>query len=98
MVGLRSQETNKFKNFFELVQKEANKQNCVFYLETGCGNGYEDDEIECENLQGWLIPQNKAQEFENVWKQRREDDTFVEFFRWCEWKKVNNRLEISFEK
>ena len=40
MLGLRTQENNKFINFFKLVQDEASKANKVFFLDFG----------ECEDI------------------------------------------------
>lgn len=38
MVGLRTLEGEKFERFFELVQKEALKRGCVFFLNSGEGH------------------------------------------------------------
>lgn len=96
MVGLRTQETSKFKNFFKLVQDRANERNCVFFLDSGDGNEFETESMEGENLQGWLVPQSKADEFEIIWRNNEEDDEWVEFFRWVEWKNQNGIIDVKF--
>lgn len=96
MLGLRTQETNKFIAFFELVQKKASEKDCVFFLESGDGNEFETDTMEGENLQGWLVPQNQAAEFEKIWKEEKEDDIWTEFFCWAEWHRKNGNIDVTF--
>ena len=38
------------------------------FLDCGEGNCFEDDNIECENLTGWLIDIDKSNEFEVIFK------------------------------
>ncbi len=64
MLGLRTQENDKFVKFFALVQKEADRLGSVFFLDCGQGKIFENNEMECEDLCGWLIPKEKAKEFE----------------------------------
>ena len=45
MQGLRTQENQKFKKFFEQVQNEAAKRNSIFFLDCGQGNIFENDFI-----------------------------------------------------
>ena len=40
MLGLRTQETNKFILFFELVQEKAKEKESVFFLDSGDGNEF----------------------------------------------------------
>lgn len=96
MLGLRTQETNKFVTFFELVQKKASEKDCVFFLDSGDGNEFETDTMEGETLQGWLVPKTKAAEFERVWKDKEEDDTWADFFCWAEWNKKNGNIDVTF--
>ena len=91
MLGLRTQETNKFISFFELVQKKAAGEKSVFFLDSGDGN-----ELEGENLQGWLIPLSKVEEFEKIWKERKEDDKFIDFFCWVEWFDNRGNIDVRF--
>jgi hypothetical protein len=64
MRGLRYPESEKFENFFTMVQSTMYKSNCVFFLDTGNGNEFETEFMEGEELVGWVIPINMADEFE----------------------------------
>ncbi len=63
MLGLRKFEGIRFERFFRLVQKEAAKQNCVFFLD--CPIGFENhlETMDCCNLCGWLIPKAQVLKF-----------------------------------
>ena len=98
MVGLRTHENSKFIAFFRLVQKAADSMGKVFFLDCGEGNQFEDETIECEDLSGWLVGKEEAEEFGKVFDANEEipekwDDcgTFVS------WKFINGQFEISFE-
>ena len=52
MVGLRTCEGEKFERFFALVQREALKQNCVFFLDSGEGHIFENENMEYSDLCG----------------------------------------------
>lgn len=73
MQGLRKQESEKFNNFFELVQHEAAKKGNVFFCDCGQGNVFENNTFECEDLCGWLIPQEKANDFEKLFLKDSDD-------------------------
>ena len=62
--GLRTNESEKFVRFFEVVQEFASKNNCVFYLDAGDGRDFEDNCFEGEDLMGWLIPKENAEVFD----------------------------------
>lgn len=96
MLGLRTQESSKFNAFFELVQKKASERNCVFFLDSGDGNEFENESMEGEDLQGWLVPKTKADEFEKVWKANSEDDEWVDCFCWAEWIIKRGNIDIMF--
>ena len=81
MQGLRTQEGEKFERFFEIVQKEAKKSGAVLFVDCGLGRVFENKNIECENLCGWLIPVGKVSAFEplfmgNAIEQHRFDDFY----------------------
>ena len=96
MRGLRTQETKKFRAFFEFVQKKAQEHNAVFFLDSGDGNDFETDTMAGEDLQGWLVPLNIADEFEAEWKDRNEDDKWVDFFCWVEWFALKSEIDVRF--
>ena len=85
MRGLRVQEANEFLNFFRFVQDEAEKQGAVFFLECGEGNNVFADGIECEDLRGWLIPEEQAEKFERDWKKGDPGDEWEDNIAWALW-------------
>ena len=98
MVGLRTQENMKFLAFFKLVQEAASELNSVFFLDSGEGNLFKDDNIECEDLSGWLIEKKDADEFrihfdanEDIPEKWDSCGTFVS------WENIDGRLKISFD-
>ncbi len=96
MLGLRTQETKKFINFMELIQKEAEKEDKVFFLEAGDGNGFETEEMEGEELTGWLIPSDKVEEFKSIWENDEIDDEWIDFFTFVDWEESNGEIKVSF--
>ena len=98
MQGLRTQENQKFKKFFEQVQNEAAKRNSIFFLDCGQGNIFENDFIECEDMCGWLIPKSMAEEFtplcvSNSNKQHDFDDYYI----YVDYKVNDSNMEIKFD-
>lgn len=92
MKGLRTPETNKFMHFFKIVQDEAAKQGAVFFLDNGEGHTFEDDQIECEDLCGWLIPFDKADDFSKEFENGDSDlDEWSDYIAFAEWE-ANHEL------
>lgn len=85
MRGLKTQEGNKFIAFFKLVQKEAGKFHSVFFLECGEGNDFETEQIEGEDLRGWLIPEKQADQFEREWLKNHPGEEWKENIAWVLW-------------
>ena len=97
MLGLRTQETNKFEKFIELIQNEATKKEKVFFLDAGDGRDFETNDMEGEDLTGWLIPLSKVDEFKKVWEKAEVDDDWIDFFIFVSWKKKGSRITITFK-
>lgn len=98
MKGLRTQEDAKFERFFALIQEFAEKQGAVFFLDNGDGRDLILDDMEGEDLSGWLIPLSKADEFERTWKENEIiGDEWDEFFVFAVWKN-NGGLKVDFQK
>ncbi len=97
MQGLKTQESDKFNRFWELVQAEAARQNKVFFADCGEGHILETPVIECEDMRGWLIPKEKAKEFEKEWQQDKVSDEWTDFIFWAEWSKNDGNIKIRFE-
>lgn len=98
MRGLRTQETEKFNRFFALIQAEAKKRDSVFFADAGDGNDFETAELEGETMMGWLIPSEKAGEFEPLWKESAVDDLWSGFYLWAVWSTDGNNIKIRFEE
>ena len=97
MLGLRTQESKKFENYFALVQTEARKQNSVYFFDTGEGRDIETDTLEGEDLSGWLIPNEKAEAFEKEWKDFHNPlDEWNDYYTFAIWSKPNN-ITITFK-
>ncbi len=98
MVGLRTQENPKFLPFFEIIQKEANKANSVFFLDCGEGNSVFSENIICTDCSGWLIPDDKCEEFNKQFAAFGElDEKWDEFAAWVKWSgnPQNPQIEIK---
>ena len=97
MQGLRKQESAKFHKFFAIIQEEAKKQGAIFFADAGDGNDFQTAEMEGEDLMGWLVPLDKVEQFEPLWRSSNIDDAWVDFFKWAIWAKSGNSIQISFE-
>ena len=98
MQGLRTQENDKFCRYFSMVQAEAKKTDAVFFLQAGDGNDYVTDTLECEDLMGWLIPKDRVQEFEIIWKANKVDDNWTDYFLWAEWYLEEGKVRVRFKQ
>ena len=98
MRGLRTQESAKFVAFFEIVQNLASKHRKVFFLDSGLGREVAGAEYEGENMQGWLISMEKADEFEKQFLAFKNGEEWDDFFAFLDWEKVNGDVKIFFEE
>ena len=100
MRGLKTQEGSKFNRFFQLVQDEAQKKNAVFFLLSGEGRDIVLPNLEGEDLSGWLIPADRADEFEKDWQISDSSEhlkKWDDYFLWAEWKEQNGVISIQFK-
>lgn len=97
MLGLRTQESEKFNAFFNIIQEEAKAQAMVFFADAGDGNEFETDNLEGENMMGWLVPSEKAANFEEIWLADEVDDSWSDFFKWAIWSLNDGKINIKFE-
>lgn len=98
MLGLRTQESEKFNKFWLLVQEKAAKKGMVFFADCGEGSDFETEEMEGEDFCGWLIPLDKVKEFEPNWKENNVSDKWVDNMIWLEWESINDIISIEFNK
>lgn len=97
--GLRIQENKKFLNFWKIVQEEASKHDSVFFLDSGEGNEIETAEINAEDLSGWLIPKDQANEFDILFKSfnnKKISERFNDFYMIASWQKINDAFSVIF--
>lgn len=99
MRGLRTQEGNKFENFFEKVNEQAALHNSVFFLDCGEGREFSNQKMEGEDLSGWLIPADKVNEFEKEFLSSHEiSEKWNNFVTFAFWSFSNNKLNITFKQ
>ena len=98
MRGLKTQEGKKFERFFSMVQQEAAKKNAVFFLECGEGHDFETDQLEGEDLRGWLIPNNQAGRFEKEWMNGSPGDEWAGRIAWATWSGSEAAPTITIEQ
>ena len=97
MLGLRTNESKKFVKYFEIVQATAQSKGCVYFLDTGDGRDFENEECEGEDLMGWLIPVDLVSAFEKEWNNFNVSDNWSEYYCWAIWNKQNSVLMVNFE-
>ena len=64
----------RFLRFFSIVQEAAKSEGRVFFLDCGEGHDLTTDDIDCEDLSGWLVDSSDVDEFEPIWLERRLGD------------------------
>ena len=97
MQGLRTQESNKFNKFFELVQSRAGEGGCVFFCDCGEGRDFETPEMEGEDLSGWLIPIKESKKFEKEFVKGRMDDDWYDSLVFCTWEADGESIDVRFK-
>lgn len=101
MRGLRWPENEKFECFFSFVQQAARKEHAMFFLFAGEGRTFTTSNMEGEDLSGWLIPDEKATEFELQWQQNNSLaalQKWVDYFVWVVWRDKNGEILVKFER
>lgn len=99
MRGLRTQESKEFERFFELIQEEAKKEKAIFFAFAGDGNVTKLQDIECEDMSGWLIPNEKADQFEREWMENNSMsalEEWEEFFTETVYEIKDGKVSVSF--
>lgn len=98
MLGLRTQESDKFLAFWEIVQTEAKRLGKCFFLDCGDGNVYEDGTIECENLIGWLIDDAQKSQFDEVFSSNGDiGDEWADNIVFAKWEQTSDGFSVKFE-
>lgn len=97
MVGLRTQEDFRFNAFFELVQKEAEKSGCVFFLDNGEGHSEFASDMICTDCSGWLVPKERSEEFRKDFEKFNDQDNWDDFSAWVTWDKQDGNISVKIE-
>ena len=95
MQGLRKQEKLKFENFFKLVQSEAKKQSCVFFLDNVEAKLIETGDFECADMHGWLIHESDVDLFEPEFMNNTDKQfEFDDFYTYVDFVAVNGNVSV----
>ena len=98
MLGLRTQESEKFNVFWEIIQKTAQKSNSTFFGDCGEGRDFETSDMEGEDFSGWLIPNDKVADFEKEFIERKISDKWSDFITFAIWKEKDNGISVEFRQ
>lgn len=89
----------KFDKYWALVQETAVKRGEVFFMDTGEGRENVTDDMEMENISGWLVPVELEEEFAKEWGNNIRDEWDVPFYRFAEWSiSDSGEVEVEFKK
>lgn len=97
MRELRTQEGRKFERFFSLVRDAADKAGCIFFVDCGEGRELFTDDMEGEDLSGWLIPKEQATVFEKEFRSRDVSEKWNDRVFFAIWSQKDNNIVINFE-
>ena len=90
MMGLKNNKKSKRVCciFLKIVQAEALKENKIFFLDAGDGRDINLPGISGEDLMGWLIPIDMADDFKNIGCQMNVNDDWSDYFMFAIWEKM----------
>lgn len=88
---------NKFEKFLGLVQQSARRQGSTFFMDCGEGRNFENDELEGEDLSGWLIPLSDAEEFFKRFYAREGVDRWLDCMVFAVWHEKDGKIGIQFK-
>lgn len=99
--GIWSEDTlrdERFVRYFDIVQRHAEEMGGVFFTWAGEGRELVTDELDGENLSGWFIPADEADEFEAQWRKDRYrlDERYDRSECVAEWSVEDGEIAISF--
>lgn len=97
MRGLRKQEDDRFMRFAKVVETAAAEKGSVFFFDAALGDDFPFKDMDCDNCVGWLIPDNKATDFENFFKKDNiNSDQWDDFYVVVEPVISNGKLLVTF--
>lgn len=83
--------------FWKLVQDTAESKGCAFFLDCGEGREFETDDMEGEDLSGWLIPKEDEKSFSEEFRNDAVSDKWDDFIVFAIWKKEGGNIKIDFK-
>ena len=86
----------KFMRFFDVIQRAAKEQGCVFFSYSGESHELINDKFDGEDLSGWLIPISEAEEFNKHFLEWDVGEEYAHLMRMAEWYGDENNPSIKF--
>lgn len=73
--------------FFGIVQTAAHALGKVFFFWSHEGNDFVTDQLDGGDMSGWLVPMERAEEFDRIWKRSVDDlpDELADTFCIARW-------------
>ena len=94
-----SKEEQRFIRYFEMVQKEASLLSCIFFFDNIEGHSAEfESPVDFEDITGWLISFEKADQFEREWEINEPSHHWDDFYFDADWEKTPESVKIIFNK
>jgi len=88
----------KFDKYFALVQEAATKQGKIFFMDTGEGREHATDDMDMEDLSGWLVPVELEEEFAQEWGNNIRDEWDAPFYRFAIWSiDDSGKVQVEFK-
>ena len=97
MRELRTQENERFERFFAFVRSAAAAQDAIFFVDCGEGRELVTEELDGEDLSGWLIPQQDADGFQTEFDSGDVSGQWDDFMRIAVWSQSGKEIQIQFK-
>ena len=86
----------KFAMYFSIVDQAAKDRDCIFFISEADGHEFYEEDMEGDDLWGWLIPRESADEFEKLWAEGKENDEWDDYFLCAEWRREADGYPVEF--
>lgn len=98
MFGLRKKEDAQFERYFTLFQEKMLKRNCIFFLDHVEEKHDSFCNMQCADMQGWLMPKDYANEFNMLFIRDAEAQWDYDPFVYVDYKIHDGRLDFIIEQ
>lgn len=92
---------DEFEPFWSMVQAQAQRAGGVFFLNCGEGREFETEDMEGEDLFGWLIPAGRAEEFQREWEGAQSPldvgDEWSGYLTYVVWSAEGGTVSVRFQ-